>query len=114
MSPVVLAEESGHNGIKEPECIKLWEVATVKLQASLKGYKADIRSVIFSPDGKTLASGSEDGTIKLWDVAKAKELASYKGHAAAVRSLAFSPDGKALASGSKDKTIKLWDVPTGK
>ena len=71
-------------------------------------------SVAFSPDGKTLASGSEDETIKLWDVATGKEQATLKGHTHAVCSVAFSPDGKTLASGSGDKTIKLWDVATGK
>ena len=68
----------------------------------------------FSPDGKTLASGSSDRTIKLWDVATGKEQATLKGHTGCVYSVAFSPDGKTLASGSEDKTIKLWDVETGK
>ena len=68
----------------------------------------------FSPDGKTLASGSDDKTIKLWDVASGKNTATVKGHKNKVETVAFSPDGKTLASGSSDKTIKLWDVKPGK
>ena len=56
----------------------------------------------FSPDGKTLASGSMDKTIKLWDVATGKEQATLKGHTGWVSSVAYSPDGKTLASGSGD------------
>src|SRR5208282_2748410 len=83
-----------------------------KLQDTLKGHTEYVLSVVFSPDGKTLASGSLDNTIKLWDVARGKDLATLKGHTSAVRSVRFSPDGKTLASGSDDNTIKLWDVAT--
>jgi len=71
--------------------------------------KEFIFSVIFSPDGQTLASGSDDKTIRLWDRASGKELAVLKGHEDSVRSVAFSPDGQTLASGSGDHTIRLWD-----
>jgi WD40 repeat protein len=66
--------------------------------------------VAFSPDGRLLASGSDDKTIKLWEVASGSLVRTLSGHTNDVRSVAFSPDGRLLASGSDDKTIKLWDI----
>ena len=81
---------------------------------SLEGHTGDVYSVAWSPNGKTLASGSGDRTVKLWDVATGKLLASLRGHTGAVYTVAWSPDGKTLASGSDDRTVKLWDAAVGK
>lgn len=72
-----------------------------------------INSVSFSPDGKFLASGSQDATIKLWEVDSGRRLGTLLGHSHVVNSVAFRPDGKMLATGSSDKTTKLWSVPDG-
>jgi WD40 repeat protein len=73
-----------------------------------------VYSVVFSPDGKILASGSSDETVHLWEVSTGKEIARMEGHSSFVSSVVFSPDGKMLASGSSDKTVRLWDASTGK
>ena len=70
--------------------------------AVLTGHTSAVESVAFSPDGKTLATGSDDGSVRLWDVASRRQigrpLTSQSGE---VRSVAFSPDGKTLATGGR-------------
>ncbi|MEH2169695.1 MAG: serine/threonine-protein kinase [Nostoc sp.] len=94
--------------------IKLWDLNTKQVLASLSGHSQAVKSVTFSPDGQILATASDDKTIKLWQVETLEEICTLLGHAHAVKSVAFSPDGQILASGSWDKTIKLWDVNTGR
>ncbi|MBG1258898.1 serine/threonine-protein kinase [Nostoc commune] len=98
----------------DDKTIKLWDLNSQKVLASLSGHSQAVKSVTFSPDGQILATASDDKTIKLWRVETSKEICTLLGHSHAVKSVAFSPDGQILASGSWDKTIKLWDVNTSK
>jgi WD40 repeat protein len=92
--------------------VRLWDVKTRQEKAICKGHIQAVTSVCFSPDGKTLASGSSDNTVRLWDLATGKQTGFLKG---APAPMCFSPDGKTLASGSPAKaTVKLWDVTTGR
>src|SRR5262245_60498933 len=78
------------------------------------GHPMGISSLSFGPDGRTLASGSDDGTVKVWDVPNWKEVHTLVGHSSTVWSLAFSPDGETLASGGLDRTVRLWDLRAGR
>lgn len=74
------------------------------------GHRGYVGPVVFSPDGKILATGSTDNTVKLWDVPTNRLLKTLK---IAVASMAFSPNGRILAIGCKDKTIRFLDISTG-
>ena len=106
--------------------IRLWDVDTGETQRILTGHAGEfegldngpssiegVKSVAFSPDGKTFASGGGDNVIHLWDVGTGKRTMTLFGHTHWVFGLAFSPDGKTLASGSIDSDIRLWDAHTG-
>ena len=88
-------------------------VLSVPPVRTFQGHGSSVRSVAFSPDGRTLASGGFDNNIRLWDVADGKAIRVLRGHADAVISVAFGRYGLTLASGCLDKTIKLWDVDRG-
>jgi WD40 repeat protein len=94
--------------------VKLWDVKTGKCYQTLQGHTSRIWSVVFSPDGNILASGSSDQTVKLWNLTTGECCQTLEGHTNLVWSVAFSPDGQILASGSQDEAIKLWEVKTGK
>ncbi|MEH2319147.1 nSTAND1 domain-containing NTPase, partial [Nostoc sp.] len=79
-----------------------------KENKTLTGHTARVRSVSFSPDGKMMASASDDNTVKLWNRYSGKQINTLTGHTARVRSVSFSPDGKMMASASDDNTVKLW------
>ena len=93
--------------------IWLYDTATGREIALLTGHTDEVRSVAFSPDGSTIASGSRDATIRLWDAETGTHQRTLTGHRVHVYSVAFSPDGSTIASGSLDATIRLWDATTG-
>jgi hypothetical protein len=90
--------------------LTLWEVASGQERRRFPWIEDEIKQVVFSADGRTLAALAENGTFVLWDAATGKELYhSLKEHGQAA-SLAFSLDGKVLVTGRWDSTILLWDV----
>jgi WD40 repeat protein len=93
---------------------RLWDAESGSEFSALTGHKYDVGSIAFSPDGRHVATASNDGAARLWDAQTGKEIALLEGHDHIVVSVIFSPDGKRLLTASADKTARLWDVESGK
>ncbi len=75
----------------------------------LEGHQGIVLRVVFSPDGKQIATSGDDGTARLWDTS-GKPITTLKGHKGSVWSVVFSPDGKKIATSGEDGTARLWDT----
>ncbi|WP_411115464.1 hypothetical protein [Streptomyces sp. 029-5] len=95
---------------------RLLNSGNTPLSKQLKGHTERVSSVAFSPDGRTLATGSGDATIRLWDTSDPRSPRALgrplTGYTKAVMSVAFSPDGRTLATAGddRDRWVRLWDV----
>src|SRR5438270_11456946 len=81
-----------------------------KLRHTLRGHSDRIGRIAWSPDGRVVASGSDDNTIRLWDGQTSQSLRTLEGHPASIKSIAWSSDGSLLASESNDNKIRIWDA----
>jgi RNA polymerase sigma factor (sigma-70 family) len=105
-----------------PGAVWYWEVATGKELRRLGGKEFFPQAVALSADGRTLATGSQDGLIRVWDAdltggtppRLGKERYHFQAHSSGIIDLAFSPDGRTLASGGYDHVVRLWETATGK
>jgi WD40 repeat protein len=77
-------------------------------------HQAEVQAVAFSPDGKTMLTGSRDNTARLWETATGKPFGLPLQHQGIVVAVAFGPDGKTVLTGSGDRTARLWETATGK
>lgn len=85
--------------------------------STLEGHRGLIQKFAFSPDGKTLASASDDGTVKLWDFAARRKIATLTVNGQRhLNTVVFSPDGKTIATAglTSETPVRLWDVATGR
>jgi len=114
--------------------VGIWGTRTGKLLETLRGHKNHVRSVVFTPDGRGLVSGSYDKTLKYWDVSRLANAGASKGvvgkgvsiresngactmdligHKNYALSASISHDGQWVVGGSSDGTVQIWDAKSG-
>jgi WD40 repeat protein len=98
--------DRGASGFGE---LKIWDLSTRRV-LNLRGHTGMVEGLACSPDGRRLATGSDDRTVKLWDTTTGEEVFTLRGHTAGVLCVAFSPDGRRIASGGWDRTVRVWDT----
>ena len=86
----------------------------MKSHGSFRCHDGDVNYVTFSPDGRSLATGGDDGTVRIWDSASDRSPVTLGKHADWVTCVLFTPDGQRLISGAKDRQVKVWEINTNR
>ncbi|CAF4897935.1 unnamed protein product [Pieris macdunnoughi] len=93
--------------------VRVWQLSTHRLQATLSGHIGHITCVTFSPNNLLVLSGSEDRTIVVWQLDDNSPSLTYKGHSAALQSLLMMSDGRRAMSGDRARNVHVWLVDSG-
>jgi len=109
IGPNEVAKCGGCEAIPQP--VEIWDVANVKQDLSLPGFTKAVTGLAFSPDGKVLATGSDDQKIRIWDMSSGNEVHEL-GPVGLHMHLAFSPDGSLLIAGAGNGMITIVDTST--
>ncbi|MCI0463907.1 MAG: protein kinase [Gemmataceae bacterium] len=94
--------------------VRLWQADTGRELSRFKGHMSWVLAAAFTPDSRSVLTGSADGTVRLWEVASGRELRRLQGHKDQVLSVAVSGSRRQALSGSADQSVRLWDLKSGK
>ncbi|MGW0583005.1 nSTAND1 domain-containing NTPase [Streptomyces sp. NPDC002920] len=106
---MLLAEEAYRSQATPEARGALLSTQAQPFSARFGGFRGPVNTVTFAPDGRTLATGSSDGSVTLRRLADRRTTATFR-VPGQVRSLAFSPDGRTLAAGAMDAPVRVWSV----
>lgn len=94
--------------------VQVWDAFTGEVALSYGGHNGPVFAAAWSPDGRFIASGGQDGTVQVWEAGSGVVACRFTGHTKAVKTLAWSPDGRSIASGGDDLNLQVWEAHTGK
>ncbi|MBL9167304.1 MAG: protein kinase [Verrucomicrobiales bacterium] len=107
----ILAANSDYS--YEARSAVLFDVSSGQRIHEFRGHRDGVTQATFSPDGRRIATGSEDNSVRIWEVQTGRQLVPELGHQGKITRVVFSPDGTLLATASQDGTARVWDTATG-
>jgi len=102
------------SSLKNDGTIKVWDLASGRELHTLSRHFGYIETIIITPNGSWVVSGSYDNTLKVWNLASGQELHTLRGHSSFVTMATLTHDGSRVVSASLDSTFKVWDLASGK
>jgi WD40 repeat protein len=90
--------------------VRVWDLATGRLERTLAGHTRGVRSVAVTPDGARIVSGGYDDAVRVWDLATGRLESTLRGHTDTVNAVAVTPDGTRVVSVGRDLTVRLWNL----
>ena len=122
-APAALTQQQGQVSTTSPDrrllisavdrTISITDAQTQQERLRLQGHTGAVSALAISPDGKLLASASQDKSVALWDLATGKQLRTFKVDSAPT-GVTFAADGRTLTSREADGTVRVWDLASGK